>query len=97
MALITESLEIPPVAVLFPSTRRWRKVKGCGTAAAYRRHLRRKEPMDADCRLWHRNSMRDWRSRVSFAEVHFASNGMNELPGVPRFGADDYDAWNGGL
>lgn len=53
MALITEDLEIPPVAALFPATRRWRKVKPHGTGAAYRRHYRRREPMCPPCRAWH--------------------------------------------
>lgn len=60
--LATEDLEIPPVAVLFPTTRRWRTVKPCGTGAAYRRHFRRNEPIDARCRAWHREQMRRWRS-----------------------------------
>lgn len=57
MALITAELEIPPVAALFPSTRRWRKVKPCGTGAARRRHQRRGEPQDEACRRWHRADM----------------------------------------
>jgi hypothetical protein len=54
MALITAALEIPPVADLFPSTRRWRRVRPHGTSAAYRRHYRRREPMCGPCRAWHR-------------------------------------------
>ena len=45
---------IPPVADLLPTTRRWRKVKPCGTAAAWRRHQRRREPICARCRRWRR-------------------------------------------
>lgn len=89
MALITEDLRIPPVSELFPSTRRWRKVKPHGTSAAYRRHFRRDEPMCEDCRAWHRNDMRRLRHPVSF--------GFSEMPDVPRFGADDLEAWNGEL
>lgn len=43
---------IPPIAELFPSTRHWRKVKPCGTAAAWRRHQRRREPICDKCRTW---------------------------------------------
>jgi hypothetical protein len=43
---------IPPIADLFPTTRRWRKVKPCGTAAAWRRHQRRKTPICDKCRAW---------------------------------------------
>lgn len=44
---------------LIPPVRgwRWRKVKPCGTAAAYRRHLRHKIPyaqIDDKCKAWHR-------------------------------------------
>lgn len=49
---------IPPVADLMPSTRRWRKVRPCGTAAAYRRHWRRGEPVDGKCAQWHRDDER---------------------------------------
>lgn len=54
MALITESLEIPAVSVLFPTTRRWRdsKLKPHGTSAAWRRHQRRKTPFCDDCKIW---------------------------------------------
>jgi hypothetical protein len=45
---------IPPVAQLMPRTQRWRKVKPCGTAAAWRRHQRRGETMDDRCRRWRR-------------------------------------------
>lgn len=57
---------IPPVSAIVNSrSRRWRKVKKCGTAAAYRRHLRqlkaegvpareRYKQIDEDCLNWHR-------------------------------------------
>lgn len=53
---------IPPIAELMPSTRRWRKVKPCGTGAAWRRHQRRKEPQDERCRAWHAADMRKRRA-----------------------------------
>ena len=49
--------EIPPIAELMPTTRRWRKVKPCGTGAAYRRHLRhgmKYAAIDDKCKRWHR-------------------------------------------
>ena len=54
--------EIPPIAELFPATRRWRVVKPHGTQAAYRRHYRRREPMCPRCRAWHRGEMRHRRA-----------------------------------
>lgn len=43
---------IPEIAELFPTTRRWHaeKLRPCGTLAAWRRHQRRHEPIDAACR-----------------------------------------------
>jgi len=55
-----ETLEIPSVADLLPRTRRRRKVRPCGTGAAYRRHFRRKGeelPVDAACAAWHRKDV----------------------------------------
>ena len=52
MALITADLRIPDIGEMFPGTRRWRKVKPCGSAAAWRRHQRRGEPQDDRCRAW---------------------------------------------
>jgi len=67
MALITEGLEIPPVGDLFPSTRRWRRVKPCPSAAAARRHLRRGEPVDDACHEFERDRRRA--SRAAAAEL----------------------------
>jgi len=62
MALINpETLEIPSVSQLFPTTRRRRVVKPCGTGAAYRRHYRRggsELPIDPACAAWHAEEMR---------------------------------------
>lgn len=61
MLMNPNTLEIPDVGVLFPGTRRRRVVKPCGTAAAYRRHYRRKGaelPVDAKCAEWHRKDLR---------------------------------------
>lgn len=71
MALITESLEIPEIAVLFPSTRRWRtrNLRPCGTAAAYRRHRRRREPACRKCLRWHRLDMRLRRTIAQLDEM----------------------------
>jgi WhiB family redox-sensing transcriptional regulator len=41
---------------------RWHEVKPCGTPAAYRRHIRRKEPIDLACRLAH-NAKRNQQRR----------------------------------
>lgn len=51
MALITEDLEIPDVAVLFPKTRRWPswRRRPCGTPAAARRHYRHGEKPCIQC------------------------------------------------
>jgi hypothetical protein len=59
VALITEDLRIPDVGALFPSTRRHAsRLRPCGTAAAYRRHLRRREKVCRRCAKWHRLDMR---------------------------------------
>jgi hypothetical protein len=61
MLLNPETLEMPDVGTLFPTTRRRRHVKPCGTAAAYRRHFRRKGrelPVDPACAAWHRKDVR---------------------------------------
>ena len=63
MALITENLEIPDIGRLFPSTRRRHVVKPCGSAAAYRRHFRRREPVDRACADWHMEDMQARRAR----------------------------------
>lgn len=60
MLMDPQTLEIPDVGVLFPTTRRWRRVRPCGTPAAYRRHFRRKGgelPVDPACAEWHRKEM----------------------------------------
>jgi hypothetical protein len=56
--------EIPPIAVLMPRTRRWRKVKPCGTIAAWRRHQRRGEPIDDKCRAARSRWLRRQRARA---------------------------------
>jgi hypothetical protein len=43
---------IPPLNQLLPGKIRWRNVKPCGSAAAWRRHQRRKEPICDKCRTW---------------------------------------------
>jgi hypothetical protein len=55
MALVTADYRIPDIGELFPSTRRWRKVKPCGSGAAWRRHQRRGEPQDQACLAWRSN------------------------------------------
>jgi hypothetical protein len=60
MLMNPETLEIPSVGELLPRTRRRRHVKPCGTAAAYRRHFRRKGselPVDPACARWHRKDI----------------------------------------
>jgi hypothetical protein len=71
MALITENLEIPPVAGLFPSTRRWResKLRPHGTAAAHRKHLRDKTPICAKCRRWNTLDIRLRRTQAQLAAL----------------------------
>ena len=71
MALITEDLRIPEIAVLFPSTRRRHasKLRPCGTAAAYRRHYARKEPVDPRCARWHVLEMRLRRTIAELDEM----------------------------
>jgi hypothetical protein len=73
MALVTADLRIPEVGQLFPTTRRWRKLKQCGTGAAYRRHLRRREPMDDKCRDWHKKDMRRWRGNRKDEHGHLSA------------------------
>jgi hypothetical protein len=66
MLMDPNTLEIPAVGVLFPSTRRRRNVKPCGTAAAYRRHFRRggpELPVDSKCAAWHAGYQRTIRKR----------------------------------
>lgn len=60
--------EIPPVAELFPSTRRWHRnrLKPCGTPAARRRHQRRGEKLDEDCRNWHNAANRSYRAGTGY-------------------------------
>lgn len=62
---------IPPVsAIVNRRSRRWRKVRACGSAAAYRRHLRqlkaegipegeRYKHIDEACLSWHRQHWND--------------------------------------
>lgn len=49
--------EIPPIAELFPATRRWHesKLRPHGTAAAWRREQRRKSGHCDLCRAWRRD------------------------------------------
>jgi hypothetical protein len=59
---------IPPVYNFTKNRRRWKHVKPCGTAAAYRRHLRRMrnegvpakeryKQIDDACLAWHRDNL----------------------------------------
>lgn len=68
MALITQDLEIPDIQALFPSTRRRGPLRPCGTAAARRRHKRRREdcPDPAGrCAAFHRKDMANRRARAA--------------------------------
>jgi hypothetical protein len=71
VALITEDLRIPDIGALFPSTRRRHasKLRPCGTAAAYRRHLRRREKACRRCTKWHRLDMRLRRTVAALEEM----------------------------
>jgi hypothetical protein len=62
--------EIPPISELMPRTRRWRKVKPCGTIAAWRRHQRRGEPIDDRCRAARTRWLRRQRARARRARRH---------------------------
>jgi len=72
MALITETLEIPEVAQLFPSTRRRRNeiLRPCGTSAARRRHQRRKEKCPTGkCVAWWTLMCRLERTKAQLAKM----------------------------
>jgi len=71
MALVTENLEIPEVARLFPSTRRRRQstLRKHGTAAAHRKHLRDKTPICDKCRRWNTLSIRLTRTIAQLAAL----------------------------
>lgn len=85
MALITAELEIPDVGVLFPSTRRRKKVRPHGTAAAYRRHYRRKElPVCAKCARWHRLDMQARRKQWASTSARSGSPGAASGSGSAR-------------
>lgn len=75
---------IPPVsAIVNRRSRRWRNVKPCGTAAAYRRHLRqlkadgvpsreRYKHIDKACLSWH---LQHWNDKA----VSSAGGGLSAV------------------
>jgi len=87
MALITEGLAIPEVAVLFPRARRRRQqsLRPHGTPAAYRYHIRHKTKPCAKCARWHQLDMRLRRTIVQLAKLEAETGPVNpNLRRVPR-------------
>ena len=56
MALVTGDM-VTGIPAIPPVRGRWWNVKPCGTAAARRRHFRRGEPQDDQCRAFHARDM----------------------------------------
>jgi hypothetical protein len=87
MALITEGLEIPEVAQLFPRARRRRQqsLRPHGTPAAYRYHIRHKTKPCAKCARWHTLDMRLRRTLRQLAKLEAQAGPPNpNLRRVPR-------------
>jgi hypothetical protein len=59
-----------------------RELKGCGTSAAYDRHVKRKEPIDDDCREAHRQRQAEIRRRAK--EKKAAAQAQSQPAGRDR-------------